>query len=240
MNENVSIMPVHLNFFDSSSSSDEGENAQKQQQPQKQRLRKKIYRDRIHFEFLSESTFIERFRVSRSTAEKVLSSIGPLLKHKTEKNQALEPKQQLLVGLHFYGTGSQYHSVGDMHGIHKSTVCRIINRVSTAILRTLFHVYIRWPNNSTFIQLKFASLADFPRVMGVVDGTLIPIEAPSLNEKDFVDRHGQHSINAMVVCGPNYEFYYASARWPGSVHDNRVLRTSTLFQKWEIEGNYFA
>lgn len=40
----------------------------------------------------------------------------------------------------------------------------------------------------------------------------------------------------MLVCGPDYSFYYASARWPGSVHDNRVLRNSSLYQTWEIEG----
>lgn len=42
---------------------------------------------------------------------------------------------------------------------------------------------------------------------GAIDGSLIPIIAPSENEESYVDRHSQHSINAMVVCGPNYEFF---------------------------------
>lgn len=91
---------------------------------------------------------------------------------------------------------------------------------------------------SRFLLLP-SYVADFPRVAGAVDGTLIPIKAPSSNESDFVDRHGNNSFNAMVVCGGNHEFFYASARWPGSVHDNRVLRNSTLFQQWEVEGNKF-
>lgn len=32
----------------------------------------------------------------------------------------------------------------------------------------------------------------------------------------------------MAVCGPTLEFFYISARWPGSVNDARVLRRSTL------------
>lgn len=205
---------------------------------QRVQKRKKRYRDRINFDYFLERDFVERFRMSTSAVEKILNVIGPLLKHRTKFNQALEPRKQLLVALRFFGTGSQYHAVSDMHGIHKSTVCRAVNRVSRAINRTLFHKYVRWPSNCDHIQGGFSCVAGFPRVAGAVDGTLIPIQAPRFNENDFVDRHGNHSINSMVVCGPNHEFFYASARWPGSVHDNRVLRNSTLFPKWEIHGNY--
>lgn len=231
-------MPVNLNLFHSSSSSEDDSNLNPEQYQRQHR--RKIYRDRINFEFFLESVFVERFRLSRSTTEKVLSAIGLFIDHGSNMNQALNPKQQLLVSLHFFGNGSQYHSLGDMHGIHKSTVCRIVHRVSKAILEILFPLYVRWPNNCAQISVEFSRIAGFPRVAGAVDGTLIPIRAPHVNESDFVDRHGNHSLNVMVVCGPSYEFFYASARWPGSVHDNRVLRNSTLFQKWENEGiKYF-
>lgn len=232
-------MPLHFNLLDSSSSEEENETnilpaGTNYRQVQ---LRRQIYRSRINFEICSAKVFIERFRISASAAEKVLNAIGPLIIHRTNINHALNPKQQILVALHFFGTGNQYHAVADMHGIHKSTVCRIVDRVSKAILRILFPVYVRWPPDSTYIPGEFSKIAHFPRVAGAVDGTLIPIKAPHINEKDYVDRHGKHSINAMVVCGPQHEFFYASARWPGSVHDSLVLRNSTLFQKWEIQGN---
>lgn len=197
-------MPLRLNLCESSSSSEEEEiNLEMQNR------RRKIYRDRINFDFFLESVFIERFRLSRSAVENVLIAIGPRIDYKTNKNHALNPKQQILVALHFYGNGSQYHSIGDMHGIHKSTVCRIVNRVSRTIVRILFPKYVRWPNNCAHISGGFFNIAGFPRVAGAVDGTLIPMKTPRQIESDFVDRHGQHSINAMVVCGPNYEFFYA-------------------------------
>ncbi len=62
---------------------------------------------------------------------------------------------------------------------------------------------------------RFYDFAKMPNVCGCVDGTLIPILAPSVNEPQFVDRHGNHSINCMMVSGPdNYRFYYCSANWP--------------------------
>lgn len=72
-----------------------------------------------------------------------------------------------------------------------------------------------------------------PLCVGCLDGTLINIDSPSQHEEQFIDRHGNHSITAMVVCGPNYEFFYTSANWPGSVHDARVLRNSSLYRRME-------
>lgn len=54
---------------------------------------------------------------------------------------------------------------------------------------------------------------------------------PTNNENQFVNRHGRHSINAMVVCGPDYKIYCTSAKWPGAVSDARVLRNSHLAQQ---------
>jgi len=70
-------------------------------------------------------------------------------------------------------------------------------------------------------------------VAGCVDGTLIEMDAPRINEAAFVDRYGNHSINAMMVSGPDRSFYYVNARWPGSVHDSRVMRTSSLYARFE-------
>ena len=42
----------------------------------------------------------------------------------------------------------------------------------------------------------FFTIAALPNVIGVIDGTLIPIIAPKDNEADFVCRKGFHAINA--------------------------------------------
>lgn len=128
---------------------------------------KRVIRPRINFSFMYTSSFKERFRLAPSTAEHVLSIIGPFIKHKTMRNHALTEKQQLLVALHFFGSGSQYHCVGDMHGINASTVCRIINRVCGAIIRTMFSSIVRWPSTNLWtIPIAFSAIAGFPRVAG--------------------------------------------------------------------------
>lgn len=74
-------------------------------------------------------------------------------------------------------------------------------------------------------------------VAGIIDGTHIKIDAPSgIDEPAFVNRHNQHSVNLTVVCGPQLQFFYATAQSPGSVHDARALRASSLWRSWEIRG----
>lgn len=215
-----------------SDSSSENENRFRR----RRRRRRRIFRERINFG-LQIDEFQEKFRISPAAAEYVLSLIGEDLAYETFRNHALSPEKQLLTTLHFLGNGAQYHGVGDMHGVSKSTVCRVVHKVASVIIRRLFFQKVRWPtDNIDSIQLKFLEIAGFPRVARVVDGTLIPMDAPTINEAAYVDRKGSHSLNAMVVCGPDLQFFYASAKWPGSVHDSRVLRNSTLYEKWEHQG----
>ena len=68
-----------------------------------------------------------------------------------------------------------------------------------------------------------------PSVCACIDGTLIRIATPSENEEQFVDRKGDHSLNVMLVAGSNHQFFSCNARWPGSVHDTRVLRNYVVF-----------
>ena len=48
---------------------------------------------------------------------------------------------------------------------------------------------------------KFYSIGAFPKVMGAIDGTLIPIRAPAKEEHLYVCHKGFQAINVMAVCG---------------------------------------
>uniref|UniRef100_A0A915EBG5 Regulatory protein zeste n=1 Tax=Ditylenchus dipsaci TaxID=166011 RepID=A0A915EBG5_9BILA len=118
-------------------------------------------------------------------------------------------------------------------GPSKPSVYRAICEVTSAINIKLSH-RIKWPSDEgecRRIASSFFRLANpgMPTVCGAVDGSLIKLaHCPSEHESQFVDRHQQHSINAMAVAGPDYRFYSLSAKWPGSVNAARVLRNSSL------------
>jgi hypothetical protein len=97
----------------------------------------------------------------------------------------------------------------------------------------MFSNIFKWPNNPVKILTMFLDKGSFPCIAGCIDGTLINVDVPSINEEQFIDRHGNHSINVTMVCGPNHVFYTVDANWPGSVHDARVLRNTNIFVAFE-------
>ncbi|KAI5740980.1 hypothetical protein M8J76_009211 [Diaphorina citri] len=201
--------------------------------PQEEGLRHQVFRARVNFNAANDFIFVERFRVSRDVVEQILTTVSPFLEHPTNRRHALTSRQQVLLTLHWLGNGAQYHITADAHGVSKSTVQRTVHKVVECVVRYQFPQSIRFPENMAAIVEKFSEIAGMPCVIGAIDGTLINIDAPTENEGQFVDRHGKHSLNCMVVCGPQREFFYVSARWPGSLHDARVLRNSSLWGDME-------
>ena len=53
-------------------------------------------------------------------------------------------------------------------------------------------------------QLRFREKYGFPKVLGCVDGSHIPIVAPSTNEPLYVNRKGYHSINVQAICDADF------------------------------------
>jgi len=72
-----------------------------------------------------------------------------------------------------------------------------------------------------------------PSVCALIDGTLVNIEAPHQHEEQYVDRKGNHSLNVLLACGPEYQFYFCNSMWPGSVNDSRVLKNSSLWTAFQ-------
>ncbi|XP_045129081.1 putative nuclease HARBI1 [Portunus trituberculatus] len=84
-------------------------------------------------------------------------------------------------------------------------------------------------------QVEFMAIAGFPGVVGVIDGTHVRIVAPKDDEYAYVNRKRYHSINVQVVFDTTYKILDI-AKWPGSVHDARILDESGL--KILFEDNY--
>lgn len=113
---------------------------------------------RNEFIILSESKFLERYRLSKTVVVKVLEEIQHRLEYHTQRNSPVTPMEQLLLALRFYATGSFHLIVGDIVGISKATACRIVHKVSVAIAALRPH-YIAFPE----AQERPKIIADFSR-----------------------------------------------------------------------------
>ncbi len=83
-----------------------------------------------------------------------------------------------------------------------------------------------------FAQAKrsFFLLGNMPNTIGAIDCTHVHIQAPRENEWEFINRKGRHSINVQLVCDADLIITNCVVKWPGSVHDARILRESALYR----------
>lgn len=142
---------------------------------------------------------------------------------------------QLLCALRYYATGSQLTTCGDVIGVHESTACRILHRVTHAIA-SLRPEYIVIPTSQTEqndIVSGFYRLAKFPRVIGAIDCTHIKIISPGgENAENYRNRKGWFSINTQAICSADLMFRDVVARWHGAAHDANIW--DNCAQKWNF------
>lgn len=129
------------------------------------------------FHKYDDDEFIERFRLSKATVLDILHLIEDDIKFTSQRNSGLTASNQLLLTLRFYATGAYQQVVGDFTGVHRSTACRSILRVSRAIA-ALRARYIKLPESIqelTRLREGFYRIAGVPRVGYSLFFTLIHV-----------------------------------------------------------------
>ena len=188
----------------------------------------------------SERKFVRRYRISKATFRWLADCLEPDLLPKTQRNHALNPQQQLSVALRFYARASFQMDTGDVCGVSQSTVSRVVHRVSEAICarRGLFIHFPNTPEERRTATEGFYEIAEFPGIVGAIDGSHVAIVNPGGNgAARFMNRKGYYSLNCQFVADHQLLFTNVVARWYGSAHDSRIFEESDLFRKFQM-GEY--
>ena len=139
--------------------------------------RERVFRDHTNpFDSLEDTELYSRYRFRRNELLEMVHEIKPEIEHRTRRNEAVSAENQFLTALRFYATGAFQELVGDSQGIHKSTVSRIISRVSSVLAKKL-PKYVQFPVDDEELKSTMDAcyaIAEFPGVIGCIDGTQIP------------------------------------------------------------------
>ncbi|WAR05610.1 HARB1-like protein, partial [Mya arenaria] len=186
---------------------------------------------------LLEMDIINRYRFDRAEINYLTQLIGANISPKAARNNALNAEQKILITLRYLATGLIQLNDVDIHGVSQPTVSRVLTEVINALSSpALIRQFIRFPVTVEEFRrnaVQMQGIARFPKVIGAIDGTHINIASPNQHEEFFVNRKGKHSINVQFVFDGWYNIIDVVARWPGSVHDSRVLRESSLNNLFE-------
>lgn len=137
-----------------------------------------------------------------------------------------------MVFLWYIGSLELLCRIADRFNVTEFTVLRIRQRMCDVILNHFMKKYIIWPKAEERQEIirSFQDKRGFPDVLGAIDSTHIQIRSPSDHPQDYVNRKGYHSIVLQVVCREDMRFIDCYTGWPGSCHDTRVLKNSSLFE----------
>ena len=176
------------------------------------------------------------FRVTKETFDYICQLVGPdLSRQNTYFWKAVALNKCVAIALWRMGTGNSYRTTGITFGQGKSTVIKICENFMEALICHKDN-FIRFPDDLLDVTLamrRSESLAGFPNVVGAIDGSHIAIKAPHVHHEDYFNRKKNYSINLQGVVDATGKFIDVSTGWPGSIHDARVLRLSTLYQRAE-------
>ncbi|XP_071576918.1 putative nuclease HARBI1 [Temnothorax nylanderi] len=90
---------------------------------------------------------------------------------------------------------------------------------------------IHWPTEQELplIKEQFKAMARIDGVIGALDGTYVPIKAPSKDAETYINRKMQYAITLQAICDANLKFTDCYTGYPSSVHDARIFRNSDIY-----------
>ena len=148
-------------------------------------------RDRLNpLDCMQDDELIKKYRLNRNGIFELCQIVHYDLSHPTHRHNSLPTSLQLCIALRYYTSGSFLSVLADSHGVGIMTVSRCIHNDSYHLARRA-NTYIKFPRNNNAlrdIRQGFYGIANFQRVLGAVDSTLIPVKAPSEDEHLYVTR----------------------------------------------------
>ena len=191
---------------------------------------------RVVSDTFTDAEWKENFRMSKKTFKLLCNH---LQKHIGRKDTRLRPaiavEKRVAITLWRLATNCEYRTIGHLFGVACGTVCVIVNEVCQAIARNLTKKYIKIPRGRQLTDTveKFESKFNFPQCFGAIDGSHIPIIAPTDCPKDYYNRKGFHSVLLQGIVNSSYCFSDIYIGWPGSVHDARMFCNSKAYKLGE-------
>ena len=173
------------------------------------RRRPRVYRHRPSqlLDTFTDEEIRDRYRFRRDSIRFICDVVEPDIQRPTQRNHALSVEQQVLASLRFLASGCFYQVSGDILGIDKSSVCRVVKGFCESLL-SQSERFINFPltaaeksNN----KLKFYKIGGFPSCILCVDGFHVKICALYIDENAYVNRKGWHSINVQVMTDPDFK-----------------------------------
>ena len=178
----------------------------------------------------------QEFRFSKQSFNDIVNIVaGDMEKRDTTFRKAIPIQKRVAIALWRLSTGNSFRSTAAVFGVGKSSAVHLTKQFCKCVARRAGN-FIKFPKNEreTTIALEiFSEICKIPQVIGAIDATHIEIVAPENAPIDYFCRKQKFTINTQAVVDGNLKFMDVSSGYPGSIHDARVLRASSIYHTAE-------
>ncbi|KAL7407457.1 hypothetical protein ABVT39_008684 [Epinephelus coioides] len=171
--------------------------------------------------------------MTRDTFNELCDQIEPLVAPDVScPREAVPTRKRVAIALYKLATCSEYRVIGETFGVSKTTVHRCVYGVCEAICSKLMKTKISLPDadEALAIAQRNYEAHKIPQVYGAIDGSHIPVHAPSDGYRDYVNRKGWTSVVLQAVGDARLMIRDICVGTPGCAHDAAVFATSHLFR----------
>ena len=180
--------------------------------------------------------FCQQLRVTINTFIQILNMLNHrLVRQQSRFRDPLPPEKILALWLYCLGHGNSYVSIGPSFNVGKATVIEAVQDVVEALYK-MCNEHIKFPGCEAETRAAietFEDLSNLLNIVSAIDGSHVRIRAPKDSAVDYFSRYQQHDFIIQAVVNGQKLFSDFACGYPGSMHDVRVLRPSTIFRRVE-------
>lgn len=179
----------------------------------------------------SNNDFKNRLRINRDSFNLILNRISPMiLKQPTNMvPNPIEDHRQLALTLYRMAHGCSFTVLKDVFGVSQSLATATFNKVIRVLVYCLYDEFVGLPSSEDewVNECKsFIENYEFPCI-GAWDGFHVHVAS---HLKNYFSFKNKYTVTSMGLVGYNKRFLHLTTGAPGSTHDARLLRHTSLFR----------
>ena len=179
----------------------------------------------------------KNFRVRREDFLELVEMIRPYAREtsKRARQDIITVEKRVAMTLHYLKDQGSVAIAANVFDCSISSTCNAVKEVCRILSKNISPCMIKYPSSKAVVEKAnrgFLQKFGFPRVLGCIDGTHIPISKPHKNPHDYFSYKMTYTINVQAICDCNGRFTDVDNKWPGSLHDAR------FFAKFYTKGKF--
>ncbi|KAJ8910340.1 hypothetical protein NQ315_004539 [Exocentrus adspersus] len=180
----------------------------------------------------TDRQFQVHFRLNPSTFDNLLEKMHHIDERNFQKiggNPEVPLSKQLMITLWYLANNIEsFRGIANRFGISISTAWLSVYKICIKLLVVnISYSIISFPNENK-CNFLINQMREKTGVVGAIDGSHIPIIAPTENAASYVNRKGFHSVLLQATCDSKKRFIDCYSGEAGSIHDACLFRRSEL------------